>query len=253
MRGKRTRLAQLVPIPAGETLVEINEVLCAQLGTRAHRVRDVHGRTVAERLGDERARFMPLPSATFEPRQPVPVGVTRQATIRLGGTHSVPSSWKGESVMAWVGAADVRFKCKGEVVTSPRLRHGEKNVRYLHFLPELAVRPHVVRQVAPDLIAELGEPWGTLWPLLVDVHGPLPSARIVSAPLAVRVRHQSALAVALAAVVDAVVDGPDIVLPPERTDDSRPNVVRVQDGLAALHVEHVHALSYDALMIGGGR
>ncbi len=253
VRGKRTRLAQLVPIPAGETLVEINEALGALLAARAQRVRDVRGRTVAERLADERARFMPLPAAAFEPRLPARAGVTRQATIRLGGTYSVPSSWKGESVMVWVGATDVRFECKGEVVTSPRLRHGEKNIRYLHYLPELAVRPHAVRQVAPELIAELGEPWVTLWPLLVDVHGPLPSARIVSALLAVRLRHQSAIEAALTAVVDAVVDGPDIVLPPGRMDDNRPNVVSVPDGLAALHVEHAHALSYDALMIGGPR
>jgi len=253
VRGKRTRLAQLVPIPAGETLAEINAALNAQLAARAQRVRDVHGRTVAERLADERARFMPLPAAAYEPRLPAKARMTRQSTILLGGTYSVPSSWKGEPVMAWVGATDVRFECKGEVVTSPRLRRGEKNIRYLHYLPELAVRPHAVRQVAPELIAELGKPWVTLWPLLVEVHGPLPSARIVSALLAVRIRHQPELEAALAAVGTAVVNGPDIVWPPERTDDNRPNAVSVPDGLAALHVEQANALSYDALMLGGRR
>lgn len=253
VRGKRTRLAQLVPIPSGATLAEINEALGAQLAARAQRVRDVRGRTVAERLADERLRFMPLPAAAYEPRLPAKAAVTRQATIRLGGTYSVPSSWKGETVWAWVGATDVRIECKGEVVTSPRLRSGEKHIRYLHYLPELAVRPHAVRQVAPELIPELGEPWVTLWGLLVDVHGPLPAARIVSGLLAVRLRHQDALEAALAAALDAVVDGPDIVLPPERTDDPHHGIVRVPDGLADLHVEQAHALSYDALLVGGGR
>jgi hypothetical protein len=37
-----------------------------------------------------------------------------------------------------------------ENVTHPRVRFGTRQVRYRHYLPELARKPHAVRQVAPS-------------------------------------------------------------------------------------------------------
>jgi hypothetical protein len=47
-----------------------------------------------------------------------------------------------------------------ESVTHPRVRFGGRRVLYRHYLPELARKPKAVRQLAPELAAKLGEPWG---------------------------------------------------------------------------------------------
>jgi hypothetical protein len=46
--------------------------------------------------------------------------------------------------------------CRGEAATHPRQRFGGKRIRYQHYLSELARKP----QAAPELVAELGEPYG---------------------------------------------------------------------------------------------
>jgi hypothetical protein len=66
---------------------------------------------------------------------------------------------------AYLGVDDVRITCMSESVTHPRARFGTRQVRYRHYLPELARKPHAVRQVAPELIAELHAPWSGLWGL----------------------------------------------------------------------------------------
>jgi len=48
-------------------------------------------------------------------------------------------------------------------VTERRLRSGERSVRYLHCLRELSHKPQALRQVAPLLMQEFGEPFGWLW------------------------------------------------------------------------------------------
>jgi hypothetical protein len=52
--------------------------------------------------------------------------------------------------------------------------------RYRHYLPELSRKPQALRQVAPELIEELGEPFGEFWRLLVDRHGPADAARVLA-------------------------------------------------------------------------
>ena len=49
-----------------------------------------------------------------------------------------------------------------------------------HYLPELARKPHAVRQVAPELLAELGPPWSGLWELLRSVRGELEAAQVLA-------------------------------------------------------------------------
>jgi len=246
VRGKRTRLTQLVPIPAGPTLAAINEALEAQLAERAARTRNAQGRGIAERLEEERTRFMPLPDADFEARVPAAVSMTRQSTIRLGGgTYSVPTHWKGLPLLAWVGATDVRFECQGDTLLTSRLNQGGKDIRYLHYLPELAQRPHAVRQVAAGLIPELGEPWVGLGKLLLEVHPVDRAARVVSNLLAVRLLYEQELEAALAAVV-ALPEMPDQDHEPEP-----PTVVSVPTALAIHEVEAADAARYDALLVGG--
>ncbi len=77
----------------------------------------------------------------------------------------------------------------GESVSHPRARFGVRQVRYRHYLPELARKPHAVRQVAPELIAELGAPWSGLWDLLTAAHGELEAARVLTRLLGAVCEH----------------------------------------------------------------
>ena len=64
--------------------------------------------------------------------------------------------------------------------------------RHRHYLPELAHKPQAVRQVAPELLAELGEPWSSLWQLLDTTHGRLEAARILAKLLGALEEHGEA-------------------------------------------------------------
>ena len=48
-------------------------------------------------------------------------------------------------------------------MSHPRQRFGGRRVSYRHYLGELSRKPQALRQVAPELLAELGEPYGRLW------------------------------------------------------------------------------------------
>jgi hypothetical protein len=50
--------------------------------------------------------------------------------------------------------------CGSEQMELPRERRGRRAVRYRHYLAELAKKPQALRQVAQELVAELGEPCG---------------------------------------------------------------------------------------------
>jgi len=70
-------------------------------------------------------------------------------------------------------------------VLHPRVGFGRRRVVYRHYLPELARMPQALRQVAPELLAELAEPWDRLWQLLAATHGQLKAARVLAKLLGV--------------------------------------------------------------------
>jgi hypothetical protein len=53
-------------------------------------------------------------------------------------------------------------------------------VRYRHYLAEFARKPQAVRQVAPELICELGEPYGKLWEMLTERYGAKEASRVLA-------------------------------------------------------------------------
>lgn len=244
--GKRTRLWHLVPIPTGESLGEINAALLVALDRAAETRRNVAGRSVMERFAEEKAAMLPLPSAPFEPRLPTCVKLRRQSTVQLGGAlYSLPSHWAGTTAMAWVGATDVRFERAGEAVILPRQRKGGRSIQYLHYLPELAKKPQAVRQVAPELMAELGEPWSTLWRQLVAAHDEARAAKIMAGLLGAAVVHgQDVLGASLSAVV---------TLPPPSLPELPTRLATIPDRLVAYAVQAARAADYDPILHGGRR
>ena len=133
-------------------------------------------------------------------------------------------------------------------VTHERGRFGEKRIRYRHYLPELAKKPQALRQVAAELLGELGEPYGELWRLLVDTHGPREAARVFARVLGAVVAHgeepvAGALRVSLAA------GRLDLLALASTLSEPRTAItIAVPPALASYDVEHARAADYDHLL-----
>jgi transposase len=248
VRGKRLRLQRLVPIPRGESLREINTELARSQAAQASRRKNIQGRSVAERLEEERDEALPLPPVAYDPRLPARVTVSKQSTVRIGGAmYSVPSNWGKGRAMAWVGATDIRFEKGAERVLRDRVLRGEKQISYLHYLPQLARRPQAVRQVAPELVSELGGPWRRLWHLLVTAHEEKRAGQILAGLLQAVVMHGAeTVSGALEAVLydDGAACGPESAAPI--------SLQAIPDHLARHDIEASRADDYNHLLLGGG-
>jgi hypothetical protein len=88
-------------------------------------------------------------------------------------------------VTVHLGPEDVELIGPGDPVQHPRKRFGERSIDYRHYIPELARKPQALRQVAPELMRDLGEPFGSAWKMLVDEQGPRQASRIFAKLLGV--------------------------------------------------------------------
>jgi hypothetical protein len=247
-RGKGIRLAHLTPIPRGDSLAAISRQLLADLDA-AFAVRcEAASKPATELWTEERAQLLPLPASSFEVRKPVPVELSSRSLARIEGAwYSVPSRWARLTATAYIGVDDVRISCMGESVTHPRARSGTRQVRYRHYLPELARKPHAVRQVAPELIAELGAPWSGLWELLTAAHGELEAARVVARLLGAVCEHGEER---VRRALETAVSQRRIELLDLTSSQPAPvNKIAVPEALAAYVVEARCAADYDHLLL----
>lgn len=144
-------------------------------------MRNSEGRSLAELWNEERPQLLLLPAAPFEVSEPITVEISSRALVRVEGAwYSTPSRWARLRATAFISVEQVRLMCMGESVIHPRVGFGRRRVVYRHYLPELARKPQAVRQIEPELLTELGEPWGSLWQLLAATHGQLEAARILA-------------------------------------------------------------------------
>lgn len=251
-RGKGVRLKHLTPIPQGETLEEIAAALLAEVeaGWRAQVRRD--GQDPMVLWEEERQGLLPLPERPFEARRLVLTAASRKATVQVEGVlYSVPSTWAGLDVVAHVGVKDISLVCRGEVQLVPRQQPGGKKIQYRHYLPELARKPKAVRQVAPELVAELGEPFGQLWTLLEERYGAREAAQVLARIIGAVVDHgEVAVAQALRATFQA---GRQDLLTLPRWVSEGPKEVPVPEALKGYAVEAARAADYDTLLLGGVR
>jgi transposase len=251
-RGKAIRLQHLTPIPQGEGLAAIAQTLQSELDRAfAGRV-DVAGMAATERLAQEALHGLPLPAVAFEARRVDLVPVSRQSLVRVGAVqYSVPSSWAGLDATAYVGVETIRIVCRGESVEVPKQPRGARAVRYRHYLPELARKPQAVRQVAPELVAELGEPYGRLWELLVARYGARDAARVLAQIVGAIVDHGEAEVAA--ALSRAMSQKRCDLLELKVETASPPQLITVPAALAAHAVESGRATDYDWMLQGGGQ
>jgi len=248
-RGKGVRLQHLTPVPQGESLGEISQAVLAEVERLWAVRRRPDGKRFAELWAEESPRLRPLPEVPFEARRMVLVQVSRQAMIQIEGSrYSVPSHWKSLDATAWVGVEDLRVVCRGEEVVVERIRRGSRHVQYRHYLSELARKPQAVRQVAPELVAELGEPYGRLWKLLAERYGTREGARVLARIIGAVADHgPEPVAKALEMALGA---GRCDLLALQRPTEI-PVVVEVPEQLADYEVDTARAADFDTLLSGG--
>jgi transposase len=244
-RGKGIRLQHLTPIPRGESLEAICSEILADVDRAAEQRADRAGRTVADRFAEEKGALRGLPAGAFEARQAEPVVANRQALVRIeGADYSVPSHWHSRSIMAFIGVADIRFEYGSERFTAPKVARGRRQISYRHYLPELAKKPQALRQVAPELLEELGEPYRQIWELLEVRYGQLQAARVLAKLLgAIGDGNEEVLSRALEQILESASTSPSATALP-------PMTVKVPDALSGYTVESVDASTYDELLLG---
>jgi transposase len=178
-RGKAVRQQALVPIPVGPTLAAINEILLAQMDARLDTKRDAAGQTIGMRFTEEQRQFRLAPTP-FAPEATTFATVSPRALVRLeGAVYSVPSRWAGLDLVVRIGATTVTIVGReGTRILHPRKRFGQRSIDYRHYLAELARKPQAVRQVLPDLLRDLGDPFPAIWDQLHGAHGPREAARL---------------------------------------------------------------------------
>lgn len=260
-RGKGIRLQHLTPIVSGESLTAISTALQEELDRTWERTLTQEGLSLCLQYDQDQFSMRPLPAVPFDPRLVQPVVVSRSATVTVqGAVYSVPTTWARLDAMAHIGVEDVLLVCRGEEQRHPIQAKGGRSIRYRHYLPELARKPQAVRQVAPELLAELGEPYKRLWGLLETTHGPMKAARVLAGVLGAINDHGEALV--SQAVVDAlsktgghraIVDGDVLLslaqrLPPQPVLEG----CHVPPALRFHEIQSGCAADYDLLLAGGG-
>lgn len=256
-RGKAIRWQHLVPIPSGANLREVSEALLARLDARQsdRRSGDCEARTIGGLFAAEQSWMLPLPAHPFAAQRTHHVHVSPRSLVRVEGVHySVPCQWAGLIVAAHVGAEEVRLVGpRGHTVVHPRRRFGERLVDYRHYVRELARKPQALRQVAPELVRDLGEPFGGAWRHLIDVHGPKEAARVFA-----RILHyveSDGITLVAHTIGKALEQGESLLLalaPPRRA-----TAALAQDDvprhLRSLEIPAGRAADYDQWLAGGER
>jgi transposase len=243
-RGKGIRWQELVPIPSGDTLDAVSSALVSRLDARAQHA------PIVERLVDEAAALLPLPSTSFEPAILRCAPVSRSALVKLGGAHySVWSEWVRLEVRAYVGVTQVVLVGPdGRRVEHPRQPFGGRSIDYRHYLPELAKKPQAVRQVAPELVGALGAPYDALWRLLVDERGPKDAARVLAKVLA-QIVERGDLAVR-DVVTRALAAGEPVLIALRPVAATAGRLPSIPSTMAAVEITASDAAEYDRLLRG---
>jgi transposase len=251
-RGKGIRCQHMTPIVRGKTLGAISETVLSDVERAFEAKRRKDGRRLADLFEEERAALMPLPLVAFEPCEVEPVSISRSSmAVVRSAEYSLPSRWARLDALAYVGAADIRFLCRGEEVVHVRQRRGERRVLYRHYMRELSRKPQAVRQVVPELVVELGEPYGRMWRLLEETHGAKKAARILAGVLGAIDDHGEDI---VTAVLDQMLrQGRSDLLMLSRHFPTRPILLNslVPAPLQGVEVEAGRAADYDALLATG--
>lgn len=243
-RGKAVRQQALTPIPRASTLEAINQALLARMDARLVTGRDQTGATIATRFAGDAAAFRPLP-APFLAEATTVVTVSPRALVRLEGAwYSVPCRWAGLDLVARVGATTITIIGRdGTAIGHPRLRFGQRSIDYRHYLPELARKPQAVRQVLPELLRDLGDPFPAVWAHFHAAHPDREAARLLAKVLGQIEAHGLAHVAAVAR--GALATGTPVLLALAPAAATTRAIVEVPPALRDIDVRSGCAADYD--------
>lgn len=251
-RGKGIRLQHMTPIPRGKDLDEISAMVMERIETQAAVKKRKDGKTSAELFETDKKALKPLPERAYDVRKPRSLSISSSSTVTIEGSlYSLPERWARLNAMAYIGVRDIRFICRGDEILREKVRRNGRVIIYKDYLRELSRKPQAVRQVAPELVSELGEPYGRLWALLERSHGALKGARVMAGVIgAIHDHGQDLVTEALFSAMDS--GSVDLLaihryLPSEKVVMN----VMVPAALRHFHVEAGRAQDYDQLLNGG--
>jgi transposase len=243
-RGKAVRRQALTPIPSAATLEAINEALLARMDARLGTGRDGAGETIGRRFAVEAPAFGALPAA-FVAEATTFVTVSPRALVRVEGAwYSVPCRWAGLDLVARVGATLITIVGRDDTpIRHPRKRFGQRSIDYRHYLPELSKKPQAVRQVLPELLRDLGDPFPAVWADFQAAHPDREAARLFAKVLGQIEAH--GLAHVAATVAGALTTGTPLLLALAPTVAAARAVVDVPAALRDIDVPSGCAADYD--------
>ena len=247
-RGKAVRRQALTPIPTAPTLDAINLTLLARMDARLATGRDGAGETIGTRFAEEAPAFGALPTA-FVAEATTFVTVSPRALVRLeGAVYSVPCRWMGLDLVARVGATTVTIVGRdGTPIRHPRKRFGQRSIDYRHYLPELAKKPQAVRQVLPELLRDLGDPFPAVWAALQAAHPDREAARLFAKVLGQIEIH--GLTHVATTVASALTTGTPILLALTPPTTAARAIVDVPLALRDIEVPSGCAADYDGWLV----
>lgn len=248
--GKNIRLQHLVPIPRGDSLGAICESVLKQLHATYQTKLNADKTTVAASFAQEKTYLRPLPAVAFDPRRVVMCTISNKSLVRIeGADYAVPSTWARLSATAYVGVEDVRICCLGQEMLLPKQLPGARYIKYRNYLPELAHKPQAVRQVAPQLMVELGEPFPQLWEMLGGVYGEREASRVLSRILGAVIEHGEESV--KAALCKSLAVGKCDLLALTNVLQARMVTGNVPESLRQFEVEKARASDYDWMLEEG--
>lgn len=249
-RGRGIRWRHLTPVPKGDALEDINTQLLENVEQEGLMKKDRRGKNVKQRFEEEIPEMKALPEHSFDARKPVFTRVSKSAMIQIeGAKYSVPSQWAMLQVVAHLGISDIVVVCRDEKEILPRVGRGEKRINYRHYLRELSRKPQAVRQVAPELISQLGSPFDTFWSMLLKEHSQMKSARTLSRVLGLMIDHgENRVRKAISQLIDK---GQTDLLKLSELFKKEEKRTPIPAPLAGYRIESVKASSYNDLLKGG--
>ena len=122
--------------------------------------------------------------------------------------------------------------------------------RFHHYEKELARKPQAVRQVAPELLSELGEPYTSLWQQLCERYSQSVASRVLAALIGLRSEHGGEKA---RERLEALLSPSSLAAHDARPNQPTVGAIDLPARLAAVEIQSGVAADYDQLLLVGGR